>query len=191
MERLLDWTNQATAQRWLHPLLIVSAFTVRFLAVHPFQDGNGRLSRILTTLLLLRSGYAYVPFASLEGIIEQNKDRYYSALRATQSTLKDRTPTWHPWTTFFLQSLGRHKDVLLTKLERERLLEESLSPLSSAILSLLQQHGQLSISELERLTGSNKNTLKVRLRELVRSGMISAVGRARATRYKPGPAKLS
>jgi Fic family protein len=85
----------------MHPLLVIAVFVVRFLAVHPFQDGNGRLSRILTTLLLLRSSYAYVPYASLESVIEENEDLYYAALRKTQSTLKQREPDWEPWVVFF------------------------------------------------------------------------------------------
>ena len=85
----------------LHPLLRIGVFIVHFLAIHPFQDGNGRLSRILTTLLLLRSGYSYVPYASLEAIVEQNKETYYLALRRTQTTLRQETPDWESWLHFF------------------------------------------------------------------------------------------
>src|SRR5262245_58083254 len=72
MEELVRWTNKTISENSLHPLLIIGVFVVVFLAIHPFQDGNGRLSRILTTLLLLRAGYVYVPYASLESIIEEN-----------------------------------------------------------------------------------------------------------------------
>ena len=74
MQQLVEWTNQALTGKVMHPLLVIAVFVVRLLAIHPFQDGNGRLSRILTTLLLLRGGYAYVPYASLESVIEENKD---------------------------------------------------------------------------------------------------------------------
>ena len=84
MEELFTWINTQLRKRELHPLLAISIFTVHFLAIHPFQDGNGRLSRILTTLLLLKTGYAYVPYSSLESVIERNKDNYYLALRKTQ-----------------------------------------------------------------------------------------------------------
>ena len=80
----------------LHPLLTIAQCVVVFLEIHPFQDGNGRLSRILTTLLLLRSGYSYVPYSSLESVIEQSKDAYYLALRRTQKTLRTATPDWQP-----------------------------------------------------------------------------------------------
>lgn len=98
-----------------------------FLAIHPFQDGNGRLSRVLTTLLLLRAGYAYLPYASLERAIEENKDLYYKALRRTQTTLKRETPDWGPWIGFFLRRLKKQKDVLAARLGRERIAQGSES----------------------------------------------------------------
>jgi len=86
MEALVNWTTRSLEQKDLHPLLVIAIFTVHFLAIHPFQDGNGRLSRVLTTMLLLQSGYLYVPYSSLEAVIEINKEGYYLALRKTQST---------------------------------------------------------------------------------------------------------
>ncbi len=183
MEQLVQWTAQALSEKLMHPLLVIAVFVVRFLAIHPFQDGNGRLSRILTTLLLLRNGYAYVPYASLEGVIEENKDLYYAALRKTQGTLKQPGPDWETWAMFFLRCLKKQKDNLATKLERERIAAPALRPLSLTILKLLKEHDQLTISELERLTGANKNTLKLRLRELTRPELIAKHGQARATRY--------
>ncbi len=109
MEELLRWVNKATIEKSLHPLLIVAIFIVVFLAIHPFQDGNGRLSRILTTLLLLRAGYSYMPYASLESIVEDNKDIYYKALRRTQSTLKSDGPDWEPWLGFFFTLFKKTK----------------------------------------------------------------------------------
>jgi len=88
MTALLKWLNREWKEKKLHSLLIIGIFIVDFLAIHPFQDGNGRLARIMTTLLLLKSGYLYVPFSSLESVIERNKDNYYLALRRTQSTFK-------------------------------------------------------------------------------------------------------
>jgi Fic family protein len=183
MEDLVRWTNRALDEKILHPLLAIAAFVVRFLAIHPFQDGNGRLSRVLTTLLLLRRGYLYVPYASLESVIEENKDLYYAALRRTQGTLKQERPDWEPWVLFFLRSLKKQKDNLAAKLNRERVLAESLSPLSLDILSLLREHQRLAISDIERLTGANKNTLKVRLRELTGFQHISKHGKGKATWY--------
>ena len=77
MQELVDWTNKNLADRYYHPLIVIGIFVVNFLAIHPFQDGNGRLSRALTNLLLLKSGYVYVPYSSTESIIEDNKEGYY------------------------------------------------------------------------------------------------------------------
>src|SRR5690606_36903546 len=92
MTELVLWTRESLEDKSLHALLVIAIFTVIFLAIHPFQDGNGRLSRVLTTLLLLRAGYAYVPYSSLESIIEESKDSYYLALRRTQGTLDSDAP---------------------------------------------------------------------------------------------------
>jgi Fic family protein len=183
MEQLVKWTNYALDNKLIHPLLIIAIFKVRFLAIHPFQDGNGRLSRILTTLLLLRCRYEYVPYASLESVIEENKDLYYSALRRTQSTLKQEHTDWEPWTLFFLRCLQKQKNNLMAKLEREKVISPQLSSLSILIISLLREHERLSISDLEKLTSANKSTLKVRLRELVESRYIVRYGKGRATWY--------
>lgn len=94
MTKLLEWLNRTLQNKTVHPLLMTAVFTVCFLAIHPFQDGNWRLSRILTTLLLLRFGYEYVPYASLESVIEDNKELYYKALRQTQATLKEAETDW-------------------------------------------------------------------------------------------------
>ena len=183
MQELIEWTRQTLEDRQLHPLLIIAMFVVRFLAIHPFQDGNGRLSRIVTTLLLLRAGYAYVPYASLESVIEENNDRYYAALRKTQSTLAQANPNWEAWIIFFLRCLKKQKDHLAHKLQRERILAQPLPPLSVTILKLLREHERLTIAELERLTEANRNTLKVRLRELTQAGQIARHGQGRATWY--------
>lgn len=100
MEEIIQWIQDSREENIVHPLLIVAVFTVVFLEIHPFQDGNGRLSRILTILLLLQAGYAYVPYSSLERIIENSKEAYYLALRQTQKSLCTGTPDWQPWLLF-------------------------------------------------------------------------------------------
>lgn len=186
MEELVAWTRKAMDDEALHPLLAVAVFVVVFLAIHPFQDGNGRLSRILTTLLLLRAGYAYVPYASLERVIEDNKDLYYKALRRTQTSLVGPAPDWDPWIGFFLRCLKKQKDGLAARLDRERAAmqaEAALPEQAIAIIKALREHPRLSIAQLAEITGGNRNTLKVRLRELTASGTIRRHGRARATWY--------
>src|SRR5271170_7831657 len=102
MSELIAWASDVYSSRQLHPLLVTAIFTVVLLEIHPFQDGNGRLSRILTTLLLLRAGYSYVPYSSLESVVEQSKERYYIALRQTQGTIRTDKPDWQPWLVYFL-----------------------------------------------------------------------------------------
>lgn len=186
MEALVAWARKAFDEESHHPLLLIALFIVTFLAIHPFQDGNGRLSRILTTLLLLRAGYAYTPYASLERIVEENKDLYYKALRRTQTTLAHDQPDWTPWLGFFLRCLKRQKDDLAGRLDRERIVqrrEEQLPELSARVLALFETRERLTAAEIETLTGANRNTLKVRLRELVAAGNLRQHGKARATWY--------
>jgi len=185
MAELLEWTTAAFARRELHPLLAVAVFVVRFLAIHPFQDGNGRLSRVLTTLLLLKHGYHYVPYSSLERVVEENKDGYYRALRSSQKGIWTGEDTPDEWVRFFLRILKRQKDALLRKLDRERLLEK-LPPLSERLLALGKERGRFTISEAVTLLGINRNTAKVHLRQLVRQGYLVRQGVGKATRYSPG-----
>lgn len=117
MQNLVDWTAKTLEDKSYHPLIVVAVFNVVFLAIHPFQDGNGRLSRVFVTLLML-AGYTYIPYSSLESIVEKNKDAYYLALQRTQKTLKQDSIDWLPWFRFFLSSLKRQKDHLNEKTTR-------------------------------------------------------------------------
>jgi Fic family protein len=185
MQALIDWTNRSFEQKDLHPLLIIAIFTVHFLAIHPFQDGNGRLSRILTTLLLLQNGYLYVPYSSLEAIVEQNKEGYYLALRKAQGTLNQGDDNLGTWLLFFLDCMKKQKDNLAVKIERERLMVR-LSELSTKIVQVVKDHGQLGISDIQAITHANRNTIKVRLRELVDDGYLIMQGKGKGARYMPG-----
>ena len=185
MEALIGWFQKAVREEAFHPLLIVVIFVVKFLAIHPFQDGNGRLSRVLTTLMLLRAGYAYVPYASLESVVEENKAQYYNALRRTQKSLDD-TPDWEPWIGFFLRALKKQKTILEDRVEGEKSEQattEELHPLSANILELFVNAKRLTLSEIVERTGANRNTVKVRMRELVSDGQLTQHGKARATWY--------
>lgn len=183
MRELVEWTRGALEERALHPLLIIGIFTVVFLEIHPFQDGNGRLSRILTTLLLLRAGYAYVPYASLESVIEQTKDSYYLALRRTQVTIRTEAPDWQPWILYFLRSLREQKRRLERNLEREHIAAAALPLLQARILELAREHGRLTISEIVTITGANRNTVKKHLQALVTGKHLALRGRGKGTWY--------
>ena len=127
-----------------------------------------------------------MPYASLERVIEENKDLYYKALRRTQTTLTSEAPDWEPWVGFFLRCLKRQKDGLAARLDRERISQSSeadLPELSLQILKALRTKDRLTIAQLASITGANRNTLKVRLRELVADGRVRQHGKARATWY--------
>lgn len=183
MAELVDWVQQERALARLHPLLVIALCVVVFLAIHPFQDGNGRLSRVLTTLLLLQAGYSYVPYSSLESVIEQNKDAYYLALRQTQGTIRGETPDWQPWLAFFLRTMDEQVARLERKIEREKLVLAALPELSLAIVEFAREHGRITIGEAIKLTGASRNTLKQHFRALVERGQLNQHGKGRGVWY--------
>ncbi len=183
MESLLAWHRRVEAEDLLHPLLRIGVFIVHFLAIHPFQDGNGRLSRILTTLLLLRAGYTYVPYASLEAIIEQNKEAYYLALRRTQTSLREEVPDWESWLHFFLRCLQGQTARLAERLAVDARQRSTLSVLAAKLAALFQTQETWSLAEAARALGANPNTLKGKFRELVAQGMIEPRGKGRGAHY--------
>lgn len=184
MAELADWLQKESRDRAMHPLLTIAVFIVHFLAIHPFQDGNGRLSRILTTLMLLRAGYHYVPYASLEHIIETSKEPYYLALRRTQKTIYTDNSTIMAWLSFFLRCLRQQIAVLEKKIQDEEKLTR-LAPLSRDLLQLARERGRLTVRDAVKLSGANRNTIKRHLRELVRRGMLHQEGQAKGTWYRP------
>jgi Fic family protein len=182
MAELVEWFRQAQ-QDALHPLIVIGILIVVFLEIHPFQDGNGRLSRVLTTLLLLRAGYAYVPYSSLDSIIEQSKEGYYLALRRTQGTIRTEAPDWTPWLTFFLTALQRQMRRLRGKVERERLLLAKLPSLAIQILDHARDHGRVMIGDAVAITGASRNTLKLHFKTLRERGLLVLHGQGRGTWY--------
>ncbi len=190
MEKLLAWHAKEEADPVFHPLLRIAVFNVVFLAIHPFQDGNGRLSRVLTNLMLLRAGYAYASYTSLESVIEHNKETYYLALRRTQASF-GQTADWEPWIRFFLRSLRSQIGRL-----RERLPEPGinagvpivagdLSPLAERLLALLRNRETLSVGDAAEALKANRNTLKGKFAELVEGGHAELRGKGRGAHYRP------
>lgn len=182
MSDLVKWTREALDDDAWHPLIVVSVFKVVFLAIHPFQDGNGRLSRVLATLLLLKAEYLYVPYASLESVIEKSKDTYYQALRKTQKTLETDTVDWLPWLSFFLRSLRSQKENLRIKLDSAQGWGD-LPAECAAIMELLEKRNRLTIGEAEKQTGAPRATLKIRLNLLIEKRLIERHGKGRGTWY--------
>lgn len=184
MHELVGWTNAALETKSLHPLLVIGIFTVAFLAVHPFQDGNGRLSRILTSLLLLRCGYAYTPYSSLENVIENSKEGYYLALRQTQTTIRTDAPNWQPWLLFFLRALHRQMKRLEKKVGEEHIVLAALPELSLKILEYARDHGRVTVKDMVSLTGVSRNTLKEHFRKLVENRQLAMQGKGRGAWYR-------
>ena len=184
MTELVSWVNAQRESKLLHPLLVAAIFVVVFLEIHPFQDGNGRISRALTTLMLLQAGYAYVPYSSMESVIELNKEAYYLALRQTQGTIRTEAPNWQPWLVFFLRSLAEQVRRLEKKVEREKLVLASLPELSLQIVEFAREHGRVTIGDVIKLTGASRNTLKAHFRNLVERGHLSQQGSGRGVWYE-------
>ncbi len=185
MQDLVVWTRDTLEDKSLHPLIVSGVFTVVFLAIHPFQDGNGRLSRVLTSLLLLKAGYSYIPYSSLESIIENNKDSYYLSLRRTQATLETENIDWVPWLRFYLNALKRQKDHLAVKFEAHSSeIYKGLSRESIQILEYVAKHERITTSEALELTDSPRPTVKARLSKLVTDGYLQLYGKGRGAFYR-------
>ena len=184
MTELLTWFHAERETARLHPLLLIGIWVVVFLEIHPFQDGNGRLSRVLTTLLLLQAGYSYVPFSSLESVIEHNKEAYYLALRQTQSSIRTRSPDWQAWLTFFLHALADQVKRLQRKVEREKIVLAALPALSLQIVEFVREHGRVTMGDAIKLTNASRNTLKQHFRALVARGNLKQQGAGRGAWYE-------
>ena len=183
MRELVEWLAAARELKRLHPLLVIAVFIVTFLEIHPFQDGNGRLSRVLTTLLLLQAGYAYVPYSSLESVIEHSKSGYYLALRQTQATIRTDAPNWQPWLIFFMRALQQQKRRLAEKVEFEKRALSDLPDLAVKILDYVGKRGRVTSRDMVREFGASPNTLKRTFTSLVDKGLLVRHGGGRAIWY--------
>ena len=185
MQAVIEWTNERLEKGDLHQLLVIANFIFEFLAIHPFTDGNGRVSRALTNLLLLKSGYSYVPYVSLDEIIEQTKTEYYLALRATQKHHKTKKENVTRWVEYLL-------DALFEQTERARGLMESdqpeklLSEKQMQVYRLFEGDRELGVAEVGKLLKGKmpQPTVKQALYRLTSLKLLERVGQARSTRYK-------
>lgn len=182
MTELVDWTHEALEKERFHPLLIIANFIVEFLKIHPFEDGNGRLSRVLTNLLLLRSGYPFVQYASHEQIVERRKDEYYLALRSSQETFSTKDDTIVPWLNFFL-GVVKEQATKSLELVNEDIHDDTLSPKQNEVWEYFANINEASPGEIAEATGILIPTVRKALERLVEVGKIKRVGRGRGTRY--------
>lgn len=184
MRELVQWTNDTLSDHFLHPLIVIGVFVVHFLSIHPFLDGNGRLSRALTVLLMLKSKYGYMPYASMESVIEANKDAYYRALRGTQKTIWSDKTDYEPWLSFFMTSLQKQKRTLESKIQK--LQQSNIDKLSSTarqILDVFSGTPELTMAELVRKTGKTEITIRKSVQNLVKKGFLTKLGTTRGAFY--------
>jgi len=182
MQELVDWTKDALEKNRFHPLLTIANFIVEFLKIHPFEDGNGRLSRVLTNLLLLRSGYQFVQYISHEQIIERRKDEYYLALRKSQETFKTDHDTIAPWLNFFTSVVQEQATKAVAFVE-EGAEDDHLSPKQAEVWKYISNIAEAGPSEIVNATGIALGTVRQALERLVELGKVKRVGRGRGTRY--------
>ena len=183
MQELVEWTHKNLEERFFHPLIVIGIFIVHFLAIHPFQDGNGRLSRALTTLLLLKIGYAFVPYSSLESVIEASKDSYYRALRNTQKNIWSDTVDYEAWLSFFLTSLQKQKRHLEELIKAPKTEDIQLSRFAREVLKLFNDQSELTVLTIAEILAANKNTVAKTLKTLVDNGYLIKHGTTRGAWY--------
>ena len=183
MQELIEATLGAFETAKYPPLLIIGNFVVEFLLIHPFQDGNGRLSRILTNLLLLQHGYAYIPYVSHEKLIEDHKPDYYLALRKSQKTMHGKKPDITPWLEFFLSAVHTQAKAAIELLSAESI-EKLLSPKQLAVWEYLQTVDEASPAEIAKNADVARPTVNQVLDRLLKLKRIERIGQGRSTRYR-------
>lgn len=183
MNELVDWTKDALKEKKYHPLLIVGNFIVEFLNIHPFEDGNGRLSRILTNLLLLKEGYLYMPYVSHEKLVEDNKPDYYIALRTSQKTFRTKKEDLMPWLDFFLNILFTQSQTAINLITQENI-EVLLSPKQLSVWQYLQEVNDASPNEIAENAHVARPTVNQVLNKLLGLKKIERIGEGSSTRYR-------
>jgi len=183
LEELLTWFELEMREGKRHPLPVIATFVLGLLAICPFEFGNGRTIRALTGHLLLRAGYSYAPYASLESQMEDLRQVYYSAFDQSQSGIWTGAADFSPWLDYFMELLDRHRSRVEAKVNLERESSE-LSPLQQSILDTVREHGTVDAGLLLKATGANRNTLKDNVRRLVTRGVLEKTGERRTTRYR-------
>jgi len=183
MNELVNWTMEALRLKLYHPLLIIGNFLVEFLQIHPFQDGNGRLSRILTNLLLLKEGYVFMPYVSHEKIIEDNKPDYYLALRKSQKSLRTARPDIADWLNFFFDVLIKQSQMAIDLVTQEHI-ETMLSPKQLAVWNYLQTVGEATPLEISKNARVSRPTINQVVTRLLRLKKVERIGQGSTTRYR-------
>ncbi len=182
MLELVEWTKETLITKDFHPLLVIANFLVEFLNIHPFQDGNGRLSRVLTNFLMLKYDYPYIPYVSHEKLVEDNKADYYLALRKSQKTIKSKSENIVPWIEFFLRIEHEQARLAIDLLSKENL-EVLLSPKQLAVWRYLETVSESTPGEISKVSKVSRPTVSQALQVLLRLKKVKRIGQGRTTRY--------
>lgn len=183
MRELVEWTIGALKDKKYHPLLVIGNFLVEFLKIHPFRDGNGRISRILTNLLMLQAGYLYMPCVSHEKLVEEKKQEYYVALRKTQITFKSEKTNIVPWLTFFLKIILDQSRQAVDLLTADNV-EKTLSEKQLSVLEYLRKVKEATPSEIAKETKVARPTVNQALGKLLNIKKVERIGQGRSIRYR-------
>lgn len=184
MEGLLIWINERLKEKDLHPLMIVATFVYEFLSIHPYQDGNGRLSRLLTTFLLLKLDYQFVQYVSFEHVIENKKEAYYRALMDGQKNRYNDDERIDKWIVFFLDSLVQLTQRLEAKYDTYSKLKLVLNDRQQQIITFIKDHKTVQIKQIEaELQNYSRNTIKKDLAYLVDESLLIKTGAGRGVKY--------
>lgn len=181
MRNLCDEFNKCVDNDSVEALLLIPTFISDFVCIHPFSDGNGRMSRLLTTLLLYRLGYYVGKYISIEKLIEKNKDAYYDALNKVDKGWHENENDPTPFIKYILR-------ILLTAYrefeDRMSLIEAKQSSYDYVKNTIDQILGKFSKAELlERCPSIAKSTLEAALKKLVKDGYIKKSGQGKSTFY--------
>ena len=184
MGQLLEWLHERLNKKDMHPLVITAGFVYEFLSIHPYKDGNGRLSRLLTTLLLIKQDYRFIQYVSFENVIESKKDEYYRVLMAGQKDRYMDHEKIDAWVLFFMQSLITLTERLEAKYVIYSKLKTALNKRQQQVLDYIAKHEATQIGDIEKaLPEYSRNTLKKDLAYLVREGLLLRTGDRKGTRY--------
>ena len=183
MRDLVEWTQKELAENKYHPLLTISNFLIEFLKIHPFTDGNGRLSRILANLLLLQAGYLYMPYVSHEKLIEDYKPDYYIALRRSQKFLGTKKENIADWLGFFLDIVLKQSQMAVELLSKENI-EKILSEKQLIVWQYMEKVKEAKTGDIIKNTGIIRPTVKQSLDALLKLKKIERIGLGRSARYR-------
>ena len=184
MQQLIGWLNERIAKKDMHPLVCIAGFVYEFLSIHPYKDGNGRLSRLLTTLLMMKQGYEFIQYVSFENVIESSKEEYYRVLMDGQQDRYKDNERISAWVLYFMQCLITLTQRLDAKYETYSKLKTALNKRQQQVMDFIRDNEPVQVGDIEKaLIEYSRNTLKKDLIYLVKERLLLKTGDRKGTRY--------